>query len=421
MKIFYKVFIQSLQLSFEELRSSKLRAFLSLLGIAIGIICVISVRTAVYSLEKNIQDSFASFGDDIIYIQKWPWQFGGADYPWWRYFNRPSATIKEMEQLRERMPDANAICLINFSGGKNLKFNDNIVENVTMKGATYDYLKIKDMEFTEGRYFTETEVNNNYKVCLVGGKVADALFEGIKNRENLTITADGIRLSVVGIIKKQGEDLFGLSIDNNIIVPYGTLSLFANENSGDPLLAVTPKPGKDIEEFKYELKGKMRSIRRLSPLQDDNFALNRMTVVTEQVKSVFSFVNIAGIFIGLFSLIVGGFGIANIMFVSVKERTNIIGIKKALGAHRSYILTEFLLEAVMLCIIGGVIGLIVVITLFKLGNYALIQSGNSLRFYITWGNLLLGVGISILIGIFAGFIPAYSASKMKPVDAIRGN
>jgi putative ABC transport system permease protein len=420
-KIIFKIFTQSLRLSFEELRSSKLRSFLSLTGITIGILCVISVRTAVNSLEKNIKDSFDTFGGDILYVQKWPIIFSD-DYPWWRFYNRPQCTQKEMEMVRDKLKLAEATALVSFNGGKTVKYEDRVAEKITLTGATYQYDHIKDMEFSQGRYFTQTEADNPTYVCIIGSDIAESLFEGRTQIIGENIRLEGIQLKVIGVFKKEGNNLIGWTLDDMVMVPYSILSTFINTNGGgdgDPLMAVRPKPGIPVDELKYEVKGVMRSVRRLSPQKEDNFAINQMSLITDQISALFVFVNIAGMFIGGFSILVGGFGIANIMFVSVKERTNIIGIKKALGAKQIYILLEFLLEAIMLCMIGGAMGLILVFGLAGLANLMLQHSQSSFVFHVTAYNVSIGLSISIVIGVIAGFIPAWQASRMKPVDAIR--
>jgi len=421
--IYLKIFWQSLVLSFAEIRAAKLRSFLSLLGITIGILCIISVRTAVNSLEMNIQSSLASFGNDILYVQKWPWIWtDNNDYPWWKFLNRPMTNRRELEQLQPRLKGAEASCILYFAGGANVIAGDQVAEGTQILGASYDYNKIKEMDFTEGRYFTPAEAANAQPVALIGATVAESLFAGKGSAEGQQIKINGVKVTVIGVLKKEGSDLFGFTLDNNVIVPFSFMNMFVNTyNEGnDPLLAVIPKKGVPIEELKYELKGAMRSIRRLSPFQDDNFAINQVSVFTEGIASIFVIVNIAGLIIGGFSILVGTFGIANIMFVSVQERVYQIGIKKALGARKLYILIEFLLESIILCVLGGIAGLIVVIALFKLLGWMVTQSGSDFKFYITAKNIFIGISISVVTGIIAGFLPAWSAANMKPVDAIRG-
>ena len=424
MNTFFKIFFQSLRLSFEELRSAKLRSFLSLTGITIGILCVISVRTAVNSLEQNIKDSFDTFGGDILYVQKWPIIFSD-DYPWWRFYNRPQVSQKEMVQVKDRLKLAEATALVSFNGGKTIKYEDRSVEKITLTGATYEYDHIKDMDFTQGRYFTQAEANSDANVCIIGSSVAENLFQGRSQIEGQEIRVEGVKLKIVGVFKKEGDNLIGWTLDNMVMVPYSILNVFVNTNGGgdgDPLMAVRPRHGIPTEELKYEVEGAMRSVRRLPPKQDDNFAINQMSLITDKISSLFVIVNFAGAFIGLFSILVGGFGIANIMFVSVKERTNLIGIKKALGAKQIYILLEFLLEAVMLCTIGGMMGLLMVFGLASFANFIFKNVvHSSFVFHITLQNVTIGISIAVVIGIIAGFIPAWQASRMRPVDAIRSN
>lgn len=422
MSTILQIFWQSLTLSFEEIRAAKLRSFLSLLGISIGILCIISVRTAVGSLEMNIQSSLASFGNDIIYVQKWPWIWGDNNYPWWKYLNRPSSNRRELEQLQEKMKGAEACSILYFAGNANVIADNSVAEGAKVLGASYDYNRIKEMDFTQGRYFTPAESNNAQPVALIGATVAETLFPNTSVIEGQQIKIRGVKMTVIGVLEKEGSDLFGFSLDNNVIVPFTFMSMFVNMNDlgNDPLLAIIPKKNVPIEELKYEIKGAMRSIRRLSPYEEDNFAVNQVSVFTDGIASIFSIINIAGLFIGGFSIFVGAFGIANIMFVAVKERTYIIGIKKAIGAKKIYILLEFLLEAIVLCLFGGLMGLITVLGLFQVLQYLVTHVYESdFLFHITAYNVTLGISISIIVGILAGFIPAWFAANMKPVDAIR--
>ena len=423
MAILLKIFWQSLVLSIAEIRAAKLRSFLSLIGITIGILCIISVRTAVNSLQMNIQNSLETFGNDILYVQKWPWIWAeGNNYPWWKYINRPNANRRELEQLQQKVKGAEATCIMYFAGNANVIAGDNVAEGVQCLGVSFDYNKIKDMEFEQGRYFTPAENNNAQAVAIIGGAVAEDLFGNSTQIEGKQIKINGVKMTIIGVLKKEGSDLFGFTLDNNVVVPFTFMSMFVNMNDlgNDPLIATMPKKTVPIEELKYEIKGDMRSVRRLSPYQDDNFAVNQVSVFTEGIASIFTIINLAGLFIGGFSILVGTFGIANIMFVSVQERVYQIGIKKALGARKIYILLEFLLEAVILCLIGGLMGLVTVIALFKALGAMVASSGSDFKFYITAQNIIIGISISVITGIIAGFLPALSAANMKPVDAIRG-
>jgi len=390
--ILLKVFTQSLRISFEELRAAKLRSFLSLTGITIGILCIVSIRTAVNSMELNIRNSIESIGNDVLYIQKWPWIWS-ENYPWWRYMNRPTSNPREMQFLKERLKSAEAVAIIYSLNGKSAVAEGQTAKGITLKGVSYDYDKIKSLEFTQGRYFTAGEILGAAPVVVIGSNVAETLFPNFTHVEGREIRVEGIKATIIGVL---------------------------NNDENDPLVAVLPKAGVKVSNLKYEIKGVMRGIRRLPPNTDDNFAINQVSVFSEGIKSIFSVINIAGFIIGFFAVIVGGFGIANIMFVSVKERTYIIGIKKAIGAKQIYILLEFLLEAILLCLIGGIAGLLSVVALFQVLQYLLKHwAETDFTFYITAENIAIGIGISVVTGIVSGFIPAWNASRMKPVDAIR--
>lgn len=371
----------------------------------------------------NIQSSLASFGNDILYIQKWPWIWAdGNDYAWWKYLNRPNTNRRELELLQQKVKGAEGICILYFSGNANVVAGENVAERSQIQGVSYDYNRIKEMEFVHGRYFTPSESNHARAVAIIGDAVAESLFPNRSQIEGQQIKIKGVKVTVIGVLKKEGSDLFGFTLDNNVIVPYTFMSMFVNTNDigNDPLLAIVPKKGVPMDELRYEVKGAMRSVRKLSPHEEDNFAINQVSVFTEGIAGIFSIINIAGLFIGGFSILVGTFGIANIMFVSVQERVYQIGIKKALGAKKIYILLEFLLEAIMLCVFGGLIGLVTVILLFKALGWMVAKSGSDFVFYITAVNIIIGISISVVTGILAGFIPAWSAANMKPVDAIRG-
>jgi putative ABC transport system permease protein len=419
--IYLKIFWQSLVLSFAEIRAAKLRSFLSLLGITIGILCIISVRTAVNSLQINVQNSFASLGNDILYVGKMPWIWTD-DYPWWKFINRPSTNNRELEQLQQKLKGAEASCILYFADGTTVIAGDRVADGTQILGTSYDYNKIKEMDFTEGRYFTPAEVTDAQPVAIIGATVAESLFEGKGPAEGEKIKINGVKVTVIGVLKKQGSDIFGISSDNNVIIPYSAMGMLVNlkNDASDPMLEIIAKKGVPVEELKYEVKGIMRSVRKLSPYQDDNFAINQVSVFADGIAAVLGIVSVAGIFIGGFSILVGAFGIANIMFVSVQERVYQIGIKKALGARKIYILIEFLLEAIILCVLGGIMGLVLVIIVFKILGWLVVQSGSDFKFYITTKNVIIGISISVVTGIIAGFLPAWSAANMKPVDAIRG-
>ncbi len=415
LRIFIKLLKESVLFALHALRANKLRTFLSLLGITIGIFSIISVFTVVDGMEDNIHKSMESFGDNVIYIEKWPWE-GGFDN-WWKYWQRPVPSPKEMEELKIRTSTIQTFTFEAYVANRTVKYLNNAVENITVGLATHDYYKIKSFDIRDGRYFSETESASGRPIAVIGNDVADGLF-GNTNPIGKSIKVLGKRFEVIGVFKKEGKSLLEASSDNFVLIPLNSgrnLVDLKTENN-NPFIKAKIKDGIAAAYAKDDLKSAMRSIRRLRPSQDDNFALNESTLFTNGVSSLFSTVNFAGGFIAIFSIIVGGFGIANIMFVSVRERTNQIGIQKSLGAKRYFILLQFLVEAVTLCLIGGLAGLFIIYILTFFAEDIL---GFSLL--LTLENLFWGIGISAFIGVLSGFIPAWSASRLDPVEAIRSN
>ena len=414
--LFLKLCKESFLFAINALVVNKLRTVLSLLGISIGIFAIISVFTVVDSLQDNLQTSISSLGDNVIYVQKWPWEFG-SDYPWWKYMNRPLPGYSELEEVRKRTTLAKAISFMADLPGSIIKYKENSVENADFIGVASDYENIKSFEIAEGRYFTANEIEYGRGICLIGADIADNLFAG-RTALGETISAEGRKLEIIGVFKKEGISMVGNSMDNMLIIPinYARNIIDIRKDRMDPFIMVKGKEGITNEQLMDELRGVMRAIRKLKHKEDDNFALNETKMISLQVESLFSFVNIAGWVIGGFSILVGGFGIANIMFVSVKERTNIIGIQKSLGAKNYFILLQFLVEAVVLSLLGGIIGLILVYigTLIAGGMF-------DFGLNLTKGNILLGLFVSGFIGMVSGFIPAWNASRLDPVEAIRAN
>ena len=408
-----KIILESFRFAYHALVNNKLRTFLSLLGITIGIFAIISVFTVVDSLESSVRKSVASLGSNVVFVQKWPWAFGG-DYPWWKYMNRPTPQLDEVNEVRHRSDMADAVCYI-VNVNKTVKFKNNSVENAAISGVSHEYNRVQTIELSEGRYFTKAESNSGKPYALIGVNIAEGLY-GQSNPLGKKLRAFGREVTVIGLFEKEGESIFGNSNDNTILLPIRYVQNFVDLRSDrvDPFLMVKAKTGITVDELKFELTGIMRSIRKLKPLADDDFALNEISLISSGFDSVFAVIGMAGWIIGGFSIIVGGFGIANIMFVSVKERTNLIGIQKSLGAKKSFILIQFLIESIILCLIGGIIGLVVIYF-----GTLLINHFADLEVALTRSNVVLGITISVLIGIISGFIPSYAASQLDPVEAMR--
>lgn len=406
---------ESILFAINSLLVNKLRTFLSLLGITIGIFAIIIVFTVLDSLEQNLRQSVKSLGDDVVFVEKWPWTFG-PDYPWWKYMNRPVASYSEVDEILRNCNGAQAAAFV-VNTTITTKYKSNSIENVGLRAASQQYDKVKNLEIADGRYFTDLESYSGRPVVIIGSVIASSLFPN-ENPLGKNIKINGSKVTVIGVFKKEGESILGGSADKEVLVPVNYargLVDVKNENL-NPSILVRAKPGVSNEELIDELTGLMRSIRKLKPKAEDNFALNQTSLISNQFDALFVVVGIVGWIIGGFSILVGGFGIANIMFVSVRERTNIIGIQKSLGAKNYFILSQFLFEAIFLCLIGGLIGLLFVYVIVLLG-------GDSMGMEITLSqsNIIMGISISVIIGIVSGFIPAYNASRLNPVDAIRSN
>ena len=416
MILFLKLFRESFLFANDALRQNKLRTFLSLLGVTIGIFTIISVSSAVDTLRHNLQKSVNKLGSNSIYVEKWPWG-GGGDYPWWKYLQRPDPKIREFNELQKRSLTALAISYEISIDNRIIKYKSNTVDGAQIDAASHDHDKTWNFDMEQGRYFSELESRSGSPVTVIGYDINKNLFpnnDGIGKQLKIA----GHYLTVVGVFKKEGDDILGISNDKEVLIPINYAKSLIDIQNGNyhPSIVVRGKTGLADVEVESELRGLMRSIRRLRPGQDDNFALNKTSIISNQLDSVFGFLDKAGWIIGGFSLLVGGFGIANIMFVSVKERTNIIGIQKSLGAKSYFILLQFLIESVMLCLMGGLIGLGVVY-----GLTFLVKAATDIEVVLDSNNIIKGIGISVTIGMISGILPAYFAAKLDPVEAIRSN
>lgn len=401
----------------QELRVNKLRSFLSLFGITIGIFCIIAVLTLTGSLEHNIRKDLADLGDDVIYLQKWPWG-GNGEYAWWKYMNRPLPEYKDLKIIQDKVQSASYSSFDFEVGGKKVEYGDDYMDGVNMMAVTHDFDQIQTLQIVGGRYFANGESNSGTNVAILGYTIWDGLFPSAEAALGKMVKVAGRDVKVIGVLKKKGESMIGgIGYDNAIILPYRFARTIVDERRyADPYILVKAKSTVSIDQLKDELRGVMRAAHRLKPSEEDDFALNEISSANENLNSLFAAINGGGILIAGFALIVGAFGIANIMFVTVKERTNIIGLKKAIGARRAIILMEFLLEAVCLCLFGGLLGLLLVYLLT-----VIINMSGSFEMILSPGSAVFGISVSAIVGLLAGFIPAWVASKLDPVVAIRSN
>ena len=403
----------SFKLALQELNNNKLRTFLSLFGITIGIFCIIGVLATVESLESKVQNDLKSLGTNTIYIDKWDYG-GGPDYPWWKFVKRPYPKYREMEAIKARATLASAVCYTIRSNG-NLEYKDDILSGVTCYGITEDFNNVVSVNIQYGRYITESEFKHASPAIILGYTNAENLFGTAERAIGKEVKFHGKSFKVTGVIKKEGQSLVGAwQFDEAVVLPYQVMSEMYSVEQSNPRILVKGKDKVASAALVDELRGIMRSIHQVRPQQPDDFALNDINLFSQQTSAIFGSVNLGGWAIAGLSLIVGAFGVANIMFVTVRERTSQIGLKKAIGAKSSTILTEFLLESAFLCLLGGFIGLVLVFVLTKVLSAVMPFPIN-----ISLHTLTLAVSICLIVGVLAGIIPASIAAKMNPVVAIR--
>ena len=414
--MFFKLIYESIVQAFQQLSANKLRSFLSLTGISIGIICIISVLSAVDSLKDNVSASFEKLGNDVLYIDKMPWNEDPSQN-WWKYQQRPQPSYEDLEVIKKKSKLSDMASFSVFIPSRTIKFGASSIEGAFMAGVTDDYAEIFNFDFEKGRFFTPFESANGTNRVILGAVVAEKLF-GTIDPIGKEINIKGLDFQVIGVLRKEGTTLINIfQFDEAVVISFNTAKKLINvksRNSWGTSLNVKANAGVNLDDLKDEITGILRSARKIKPRENENFAVNQLSMFTNLLEPIFSTMNVVGIFIGGFSILVGMFSVANIMFVSVKERTSIIGIKKALGARPIVILLEFLIESVVLCLVGALIGLLIVYGLLKLATIAF-----SYEIYLSGSNILIALILSLVIGILSGLIPAWQAARLDPVEAMR--
>ena len=416
-----KALLQLIQFSFiqaiQELKVNRLRTTLSLLGISIGIFCIIAVLTVLDSMERNIRKEVATLGSDVVYINRWPWMDEGGEYKWWDFLRRPSMGVKELKAVNG-LPHVQFATLCFSENNLTIKNNQNELSGVNVYAVMPYFENTQNLEILRGRYFSTTELEAGTACGVLGDKLYNELFPSQLNPIGTYVFYHGKKIKIIGLLKKMGQSMSGFDFDNGMLVPYYVTSSMLDLKSlqYDPMLIVKASNEKSLEEMTYELTGVLRAVRKVKPTEANNFAINKLSQISDRLDTIFATINVVGFVIGGFSLIVGAFGIANIMFVTVKERTKMIGLKKAIGAPAATILMEFLTEAVILCLLGGLFGIISVFLLSLLATYLA-----DFEMVLTLKNIGIGTSISLLVGVLAGYIPAKKAAALNPVEAIRSH
>ena len=413
MLVYLRLLKESFRFALNALRNNKLRTLLSLLGVTIGIFSIIAVLAAVDSLDRKIKKDLSSLDKNTVYLMRF--SFGPSEIPQWKREQFPNVKYDEYEYLKGSMNDVNQMAFQLFVNRESIKYQSATVSDINVVPVSHEFIEIEGLEFDEGRFYNESESNSGSAVIVLGNEIASGLFEGA-NPIGKNIRLYGQRFTVIGVLKKQGAGIFGDSNDTSVFIPVNFLRRMYGDNNDalTPVILIKPEKGVDMDAFKAELTQKLRNYRGMKTDEIDSFFINVLSGFTDLIDGIVGQMNVVGWIISGFSLLVGGFGIANIMFVSVKERTNLIGIQKSLGAKNRFILFQFLFEAVILSVIGGAVGLLLVwiisVVLTKVMDF---------EFVLSMSNVLLGTSLAAIIGLISGILPAITASKLDPVEAIR--
>jgi putative ABC transport system permease protein len=414
MKLIVRLIAESFAFAWQALVVNKLRTFLSLLGVSIGIFSIIFVLSVVDSMEADMKTSLDMIGSDILFVQKWPMgpEDGAKEYEWWKYMSRRQPSVRDMENLSNRLPSG---AVVAYEAGSNVttEYKNNYLENASLVGISHRYNETISLDIVRGRYFSHLESESGRNLAIIGNTVAEQLF-GDSEPLNKEIKVGGVKATVIGVLKKEGASLFGAGFDGAVIMPITFATRLIDVRNEDTKIIVKAPEGVSNAEMKSEVTSLFREIRGISPRRSNDFSIIESSMISGIVDSIIGVFNIAGMIIGVFAILVGAFSIANIMFVSVKERTNIIGIQKSLGAKNYFILFQFLFESIALCLIGGAFGLILVKLLT-----ALLSSTMDFNFILPMSRIFMGLGIAVCVGVISGIIPALNAAKLSPVDAMR--
>ncbi|MBK8946384.1 MAG: ABC transporter permease [Ignavibacteriae bacterium] len=404
---------EGLLISLNAIRANKIRSILTTLGIVIGVTSVVLMSNAIKGIDKSFQDGISSFmGTDNLFIDRWAWF---SNVPWWELNKRRPLEIEDYEKYKELAELPIAVSPVHDAGEVTVIKGNNSISSARVSGTNQDYIYTTNLEFAEGRFISELESENARRVIVLGYEYAEKLFP-FGNALDQEVQLNGKNYKIIGILKKQGSFLMGaFDPDNQSFIPLNALFKdFQSRFGGSGITIVSRAPNNQmVPEVRDEAIEVMRRIRGLKHNEPDDFSINQQDAFLEMINQSVGVIQIAGLFITGLSLFVGAVGIMNIMFVSVKERTREIGIRKAIGAKKSVILRQFLAESAILCLLGGLIGLFFAI----IGGKIIEQFNFPVDLQID--SIILAIGISLITGVLSGLAPAWTAAKMDPVDALR--
>ncbi len=403
---------EGLRIALRAIWVNKLRAVLTTLGIIIGIASVTAMATVLNGIDRQFETTLSQLGTDVLYIDKWLWG-GGPNFKWWEYVNRPPIQEELAEAVRTRSRYAEAVAP-QAETGRRATYRENDIEGANVTGSTPEYGRIQNVELAQGRFFTESDERAARGVCVIGAEVAEELFL-VGTPLGKEIRVGGKPCRVIGVQKRHGAGLFGENnVDTSVIMPFSTFKKFYGISRWRSItLMVQVGSPEEMERAKDELTGILRAARQIGPTEERDFEINDQSQIRESFEPVKFAIYGVGIFLTSLALLVGGIGVMNIMYVSVKERTREIGIRKAVGAKRRTILLQFLIEAVIVCLIGGVIGVGLSFALASLINALGVEA------VLPWSTVGLAFGICVLVGLIFGLAPARQAAKAEPIEALR--
>lgn len=418
---FYLLFVEGLSSAIGSLRANKLRTALTMLGVAIGIFAITIIFTMVNSLNYTITKNLEHLGNTVMWVHHFPWTNEGLT-DWHKYFDRPKVSYEDYQKLKRNLKNADLVVFELRFKNKVLKYKNRAVTGVGIRATTPGFIELNNFEIGDGRPFSEIEANSGRPVVILGHNVAKTLFGDIP-AVGRYIRLEGKKLRVVGVMKKRGSPIAGDSMDDFAFMPYSFATrIFDTKNKRlDKVIGVRALNDELVPRVESEIIGLVRASRGLRPQVENDFSINKPEMIMSMVGTLTNYLQLGGFIISIFSIVVGGFGIGNIMFTTVKERTFEIGLRKAVGAPRGFILFQFMAEAILLCLAGGIIGLALQFGAVAVIDQFITAAQIDFQVVISGGSIVFGVIISLLIGLSSGIFPSLIAARMDPVESMRAS